>query len=74
MSQRGRRADGQGHLEHDGVHLERAAVLNDQRVEEPPRRPLFVLGGVDNRCRHFGHLLARHLSGSGSQVPLRLAR
>jgi hypothetical protein len=32
-------------------------MLNDQGVEEPPRRRLLVLGGVNNCCRHFGHLL-----------------
>ena len=55
--QRGRSADRQGHLQHDGVHLRRAAMFNDQGVEEPPRLRLFVLGGVNYCCRHFGNLL-----------------
>jgi hypothetical protein len=42
--QRRRGTDRQGHLEHDGVHAWCAAVLNDQGVEEPPRRPMLVLG------------------------------
>jgi len=63
--QRGRRADWQGHLEHHGVHFGCAAVLNDQGVEEPPRQPLLVLGGVNNCCRHFGRLLVRNRSRIG---------
>ncbi len=42
--QRGRRADRQGHLEHDGVHSGCAAVLDDQGVEEPPCLRLLVPG------------------------------
>jgi DNA-binding MarR family transcriptional regulator len=36
-----------------------AAVLDDQGVEEPPCLCLLALGGVNNCCRHFGHLLVR---------------
>ncbi len=57
-----------GHLEHDGVHFGRGAVLNDQGVEEPPGQALFALGGVDNCRRHFGHLLVRNCRESDSQV------
>ena len=63
--QRGRRADWQSHLEHDGIHSGCTTVLNDQGVEEPPRRPLFVLGGVNNCRRHVGHLLVGNLSRIG---------
>jgi hypothetical protein len=62
--QRGRRIHWQGHLEHDRVHFRCAAVLNDQGVEEPPRLRLFVLGGVNNCCRHFGHLLVETRPGT----------
>ena len=57
--QRGRRADRQDHLEHDGAHLGCATMLNDQGVEEPPRLRLFVLGGVNNCFRHFANLQVR---------------
>lgn len=65
---RGSRADWQGHLEHDRAHFGCAAVLNDQGIEEPPRLCLFAFGGVNNCCRHFGHLLPTCV---GSQVSLR---
>ncbi len=60
--QRGRSADRQGHLEHDGVHLRRAAMFDDQGVEEPPGLRLLALGGINDCCGHTEHLLAINLS------------
>lgn len=60
MCRGGRRIDRQGHLEHDRIHLGRAAVLHDQGVEQPPRLSLLDLGGVNNCGPHFGYLQRVH--------------